>query len=110
MYLGFMAEKTFTMRVVEIIRAIPFGMVLTYGGVAALAGNHRAARQVVRVLHSSSGKERLPWHRVINKEGRIALRESQGFALQRTLLVQEGVEVTADGRIDLSRHLWIPVE
>jgi len=108
MYHATMAEKTFGMRVVEIIRSIPFGMVSTYGGVAALAGNHRAARQVVRVLHSLSGKEGLPWHRVVNKQGRIALREDQGFELQRELLAGEGVDVSEDGCIDLTRYLWFP--
>lgn len=44
----------FTENVIEIIRSIPAGKVMTYGQIAALAGSPRAARQVVRVLHSMS--------------------------------------------------------
>ena len=58
-------------RVKDVIKSIPRGKVATYAQVAALAGNHQAARQVVRVLHTSSAKDRLPWHRVINSRGGI---------------------------------------
>lgn len=103
-----MEAQTFTMRVVKVIKAIPEGAVFTYGGVAALAGNHRAARQVVRVLHTCSRKEKLPWHRVVNKAGRIALKEQQGFERQKELLEREGIEVDEGGYIDFSRYLWQP--
>jgi len=48
------------------MHAIPRGKVATYAQVAAVAGSPLAARQVVRVLHSLSRAERLPWQRVIN--------------------------------------------
>ena len=50
----------FERRAKDIIRSIPRGKVATYAQVAALAGNYRGARQVARVLHSSSDKDRLP--------------------------------------------------
>jgi alkylated DNA nucleotide flippase Atl1 len=56
---------SFTARVKRIIGSIPAGRVSTYGQIALLAGNVRAARQVAWVLHTSSSKDRLPWHRVI---------------------------------------------
>ncbi|HEX5563862.1 MAG TPA: MGMT family protein, partial [Sporosarcina sp.] len=62
----------FTERVVQIIRDIPAGKVMTYGQVAAAAGNPRGARQVVRVLHSMSAKYDLPWHRIVNAQGGIS--------------------------------------
>jgi methylated-DNA-protein-cysteine methyltransferase-like protein len=98
----------FTDRAVRIIRAIPRGKVATYGLVAAVAGSPLAARQVVRVLHSLSRKERLPWHRVINSRGSISLPRGAGFEKQRALLRAEGVAVTGTGRVDMSRHLWVP--
>jgi len=101
------APQTFTDRVVEIIGSIPAGRVLTYGSVAALAGNPRAARQVVRVLHACSRREGLPWHRVVNREGRIALKQFQGYEEQLALLEAEGVKFV-DGAIDLARFLWRP--
>jgi methylated-DNA-protein-cysteine methyltransferase-like protein len=98
---------TFTARVVGLIRAIPHGRVLTYGAVAVMAGNPRAARQVARVLHACSRKEELPWHRVVNREGRISLKPFQGYEEQRELLEKEGVEFTED-TLDLERFLWRP--
>jgi methylated-DNA-protein-cysteine methyltransferase related protein len=96
----------FTRRVLQVIQAIPRGRVCTYGGVAALAGNSGAARQVVRILHSMSRKHGLPWHRVINARGRIAIRDEEGFRLQQALLREEGVEVTENGKVDLGMYLW----
>ena len=69
----------FTENVVEIIRSIPEGKVATYGQIAGLAGSPRAARQVVRALHSMSKKHRLPWHRVINAKGQIALQDDESY-------------------------------
>jgi methylated-DNA-protein-cysteine methyltransferase-like protein len=98
----------FTARAVRIIRAIPRGKVATYGLVAAIAGSPLGARQVVRVLHTLSRKERLPWHRVINSRGSISLPRGAGFEKQRSLLLSEGVAVTKRGRVDFNRFLWKP--
>ena len=96
---------SFTARVVEVVRSIPEGKVATYGQVARLAGNPNGARQVVRVLWSQSEKARLPWHRIINAQGRIALT-GEGLRIQRSLLRQEGVKVMPDGAIDFARFRW----
>ena len=103
-----MAVSLFTRKVIDLILAIPEGRVATYGGIATLAGNRRAARQVARILHSSSRTANLPWHRVINREGRISLDPLQGYTLQKRLLKAEGVEFGPDDRIDLDRFQWLP--
>ncbi|WP_334075797.1 MULTISPECIES: MGMT family protein [Paenibacillus] len=100
--------QPFTAQVIEIISAIPAGKVMTYGQVAGAAGSPRAARQVVRILHSMSGKHGLPWHRVVNAQGEIAIREEEGFVLQKMFLEGEGVEVTGEGRIDLAVYQHHP--
>ncbi|RUS49039.1 MGMT family protein [Cohnella sp. AR92] len=102
--------QPFTERVIGVIRGIPAGCVMTYGQVAAAAGSPRAARQVVRILHSSSAKHDLPWHRVVNKNGEIAIREEEGNYTQRLLLEEEGVTFDPAGRIDLSEHAHTPEE
>ena len=99
----------FEASVKKAIRAIPHGKVATYAQIAALAGNHRAARQVVRVLHASSEKDRLPWHRVINSRGGISLARGRGFEEQKRLLLKEGVRVNRLGRIDLEEFRWEPL-
>lgn len=98
----------FTVRAIEVMRAIPRGKVATYAQVAAVAGSALAARQVVRVLHSLSRVERLPWQRVINSRGSISLLRGAGFEEQKALLEAEGVAVKEDGRIDMKKYLWVP--
>ena len=98
----------FESRVKKAIKAIPPGKVAIYSQIAALAGNYKAARQVARVLHASSDKDRLPWHRVINSRGGISLPCGRGFEEQKRLLKKEGVNVDRFGRIDLKTYLWEP--
>ncbi|CAG7653902.1 MGMT family protein [Paenibacillus allorhizosphaerae] len=100
--------EPYTQRVVEWIKSIPEGYVMTYGQIAALAGSPRGARQVVRILHSLSRAHRLPWHRVVNARGEIALKDGESRMKQMHFLQSEGVEVSEDGRIDLERYRFIP--
>jgi methylated-DNA-protein-cysteine methyltransferase-like protein len=101
-------STTFHQRVIEIIKKIPEGKVATYGQIAAYAGSPQAARQVVRILHSSSRKENLPWHRVVNSEGRISLKPNQGYEIQKALLKKEGIRFDLQDTIDFNRYLWSP--
>lgn len=100
--------QPFTLRVLEIIKGIPEGYVMTYGQIAAEAGSPRGARQVVRILHSLSSARGLPWHRVVNAKGEIALPEGEGRYMQQLLLEQEGVEVGQGGRIGLEQYRYEP--
>jgi Predicted methylated DNA-protein cysteine methyltransferase len=95
-----------TRRIIAALKSIPPGRVSSYGAIAASAGLSNGARQVVRVLHSSSEKEGLPWHRMLRKDGSIALPPGEGFELQRSLLKAEGVEVSGQGLVDLGRYGW----
>ncbi|MBT2680954.1 MGMT family protein [Bacillus sp. ISL-35] len=96
----------FTKNVIEIIKNIPYGKVMTYGQIAKAAGSPRAARQVVRILHSMSEKYDLPWHRVINSKGEIGFRDEEMFQTQKTLLISEGVEFKSDRVISLMVYIW----
>ena len=96
----------FTEEVIKIIRNIPSGKVMTYGQIAREAGSSRAARQVVRVLHSMSKKHQLPWHRVINAKGQLAIPNEEGNWEQRTRLEAEGVLVSSSGYVDLKKYQW----
>ncbi len=100
--------RPFTQNVLEVIKAIPHGRVLSYGRVAVLAGNPRGARQVSRILHSMSRKHDLPWHRVVNAQGKISLPPGRGYELQKALLVSEGICFSRGQGIDLSVYLWVP--
>lgn len=89
----------FTKRVIDIIKNIPYGKVMSYGQVADLAGKPRGARQVARILHSMGEKYELPWHRVINSKGMISLPEYSGGGLQKSILEDEGI-IFKNSRID----------
>jgi methylated-DNA-protein-cysteine methyltransferase related protein len=91
-----------------VLRAIPRGRIASYGQVAQLAGNPGASRQVVRILHTCAGPERLPWHRVLRKNGEIALPAGRGGEEQRARLEEEGVEFGFGDRVDLERYGWRP--
>lgn len=94
--------QPFTAEVVRVLKEIPEGYVVTYGQVARMAGSPRAARQVVRILHTMSDKYGLPWHRVVNVRGEIAVPDDESRELQRMLLKSEDVVFLEDGRVDLS--------
>ena len=96
----------FTLKVKNLIRQIPAGKVATYGLIAALAGNPRAARQVAWILHSSSSADKLPWHRVVNRNGKISLRPLEGYEIQKQRLLQEGIVFAANDVVDFNRYLW----
>ena len=92
-------------RIYEVVKSIPRGKVMTYGQVAALAGNPRWARVVGYALHANPEPGVIPCHRVVNREGRVA----PGFAFggtdaQRMLLEGEGVNFLESGLVDMKKH------
>ncbi len=101
---------SFTEKVVAGIRQVPKGNVVTYGQIAAMAGNHRASRQVARILHSMSGKYGLPWQRVVGKNGNISLPRGGGYELQKELLESEGIVFGLKNRIDMEEYGWRPLQ
>lgn len=90
--------------IIAIIKEIPAGKVLTYGEVSLRAGSMHSARLVSYLLHSCSEKFSLPWHRVINSQGKISLTGIIGEE-QKQLLLSEGVEIK-NGKIDLVKYLY----
>lgn len=98
--------QNFSQKVKDIIKKIPAGKVATYGQIATYAGNSRGSRQVAWILHSSSRKDDLPWHRVINSNGKISLPPERGYELQKELLEKEGVVFDEDDTVDFDRFLF----
>ena len=96
-----MSYTKMTQDIISVIRQIPLGYVSSYGMIALTAGYPNGARQVVRVLNSLSLKESLPWHRVVNKEGKIMLSGGDGLE-QIAQLKSEGVLFSKEGIVDHS--------
>ena len=87
----------------EVVSEIPSGHVLTYGEVARLAGLPRAARRVSQALRRAPRDMELPWHRVINSQGKISIPEdSSGWKMQKDRLEGEGV-VFLNGKVNLDQ-------
>lgn len=91
----------------SVVKRIPRGRVATYGQVAKLAGIGGRARLVGYALRIHSGRQRIPWHRVVNAKGEISRRWEMGAVdLQRILLEKEGVVFDQDERLSLVRFRW----
>src|SRR5690606_28837929 len=104
----------FKEKVIEIIRLVPPGKVVSYGQVAAYAGVPRAAREVGWILSGSEGQHiDLPWWRVVNNKGFLSIRgnDTADKSLQKKLLEAEGIVVSDDFELDMSRYRYhIPGE
>ena len=94
----------FKKRVLNFVNKIPKGKVVSYGQVAAVAGSPRAARQVGGILRSSEAK--VPWWRVVNSKGIISIKSNWTAtkALQRALLLKDGVKVSQDFSLDIKQY------
>jgi methylated-DNA-protein-cysteine methyltransferase-like protein len=88
--------------VYEIVAAVPRGRVVSYGRIAAMLGNPRAARQVGWAMRVCP--DELPWHRVVMKDGSITGGECA--VLRRGMLEDENITFLPDGRVDMELHRW----
>lgn len=94
-------------RIHDWVSRVPEGKVATYGQIAGLAGKC-SARQVGYAMAALPDGSGIPWHRIINSQGKISLRPgSEGHRLQRILLEAEGVVFSADDSIDLLTYRWV---
>jgi methylated-DNA-protein-cysteine methyltransferase-like protein len=96
----------FTTKVYQVVAQCPRGKVVSYGGVAAMAGKPRAARAVGAVLRDLPDGSAVPWWRVVNSNGMISERPDHGPAIQRKLLRCEGVRFDRRGRMDWEKYGW----
>lgn len=109
-------RQAFREAVYAIVQQIPEGRVMTYGGIASLippppgidpiAYERIRARWVGYALKQCA--EDLPWHRVVNAQGRVSLRHGIGPNLQRALLAEEGIAFNEKNRLDLKSLYWEP--
>lgn len=99
-----MSDLSAADKILAAVRAIPRGQVAGYGEVARRAGLPGRARLAARVL-SENTDAKLPWHRVLRFDGRIAFPEgSKGFREQGQRLRAEGVVVN-NGRVHMPKRV-----
>ena len=100
-----MTEAEFRVRIFSLIGAIPAGRVVTFGQLAALCGNPRAARRAARAV--AAAPEGLPCHRVVRAGGHLVPEHVFGLGVQRALLLAEGVAFRGE-TVDLPVSNWRP--
>ncbi|WP_299494589.1 MGMT family protein [uncultured Shewanella sp.] len=92
----------------HIVAMIPQGQISSYGKVADYAGLPGRARFVSTALKKAPSHLSLPWHRVLNSQGKIAFpKHSPAFRDQMQRLTLEGIQVE-NGRIKLTQFEWKP--
>lgn len=101
-------EPGFRARVEALVVQIPRGRVMTYGQLAALCGNARAARIVGGIAHF--GDPDLPWQRVVNKQGGLAAGYPGGRRGHKAHLEAEGVSFNDKDQVNVQELLWWPAE
>ncbi len=100
--------KGFRERVYQLMGELPRDKVTTYGDLAAMAGQPRAARIVGGIAHQ--GPDNLPWHRLVNKEGGLAIGYHGGQEVQRQMLEQDGITCTEYKVDNFGERRWRPQE
>lgn len=96
----------FKERIYVLVAQIPKGRVMTYGQLAVLCGNPRAARIVGGIAHF--GDPNLPWQRVVNKSGGLASGYPGGRAGHKAHLESEGIKVDENFKVEIEKLLWQP--
>lgn len=97
-------SPTLQARIFLVVRQIPAGKVSTYGDIASIVGDC-TARMVGYAM--AAANETVPWHRVINAQGKISLRGGDGAERQRARLEEEGIHFSSEGKINLRLVRWL---
>jgi len=97
---------SFQQRVYAVVRQCPHGKAISYGAVAALIGQPRAARAVGHALSMLDAGTDVPWWRVVNRNGEVSIKSADHAPIvQRKLLEGEGIRFERD-RIDWEQFGW----
>lgn len=93
--------KSFQEKVLEVVKKVKEGEVLTYGEVAKRAGNPGAGRAVGTLMAKNTDKN-VPCHRVVRSDGSIGMYNGLQGKSKEVILKREGVEFTKMGKVILS--------
>lgn len=101
--------ENFRSKVIAFTKNVPRGQVVSYSQVAAACGSPRAARQVGAILKAlDTSANTVPWWRVLNNKGIISIKDNWTAtkALQKSLLIKEGVKVAKDYSLDIEKYRY----
>ena len=89
--------------VYSLVANIPPGKVVTYGQLATLLGNSRAARGIGKVLNKNPRPVIVPCHRVVCSDGHIG-GYMYGKKRKISLLIKEGIPIDNDVIKDFEKY------
>ena len=103
------AQQTYYELVWEFVRQVPYGQVVTYGQIAQSLPEPKGPEfeeAGARLVGSAMAvcPDDVPWHRVINAQGRVSSRVDAARQQQR--LEDEGL-CFVQGRLSLEQHQWL---
>ena len=97
--------KNFDQRCYDLLIQIPKGKVTTYREIAH-ALETKAYRAVGQALNRNPNLVEVPCHRVVKSNGEVG-GYATGSCRKLELLRKEGVDVSEDGQVDLSKYLYV---
>jgi methylated-DNA-protein-cysteine methyltransferase-like protein len=99
-------------RVYDVARLIPYGRVTSYGAIARYLGSGQSARMVGWAMNAShAGKEFVPAHRVVNRNGLLTGKHHFGnSSTMQQLLENEGLVIDDDRIINFEERFWDPIK
>lgn len=104
-----MKEDNFFQRVYEVASQIPYGRVTSYGAIAKYLASSGSARMVGWAMNASHGREDVPAHRVVNRNGLLSGKHHfEGTNLMQQLLENEGIKVKDNQVVDFEKYFWDP--
>ncbi|MEE1897899.1 MGMT family protein [Flavobacterium rakeshii] len=102
-------NDNFFERVYDVARLIPNGRVTSYGAIAKYLGAARSARMVGWAMNACHGRDDVPAHRVVNRQGLLSGKHHfPGNNLMQQLLESEGVEIDDNKVVHFDAHFWDP--
>ena len=97
--------KAFDQRCYDLLLQIPKGKVTTYREIAHALGT-KAYRAVGQAMNRNPNLMEVPCHRVVKSNGELG-GYAGGSSMKIELLREEGVDVSEDGQVDLSKYLYV---
>ncbi len=93
-------------QVYKILKTIPAGKVVTYGQLAKLAGNPKAARAIGLYMRTNPDAPKTPCHRVVASDGSLhGYSGSGGVEQKRKMLIAEGVVFKKQQPLKVDLHI-----
>jgi methylated-DNA-protein-cysteine methyltransferase related protein len=102
-------KNNFFEMVYEVVKLIPFGRVTSYGSIANYLGSKQSSRMVGWAMNQSHFlNEKIPAHRVVNRNGLLTGKRHFGGNNMTELLQNEGIKINNDQILEFEKYFWDP--